>query len=104
MLSRLKDPVPILNSSNVVYRVKCEDCSAFYVGMTTRRLRQRLKEHACQPSSALYRHMSETDHRVLFDKPDILATDSCKTKLLIKESLKIKGLDRKSYMSIYLVP
>ena len=92
MLSKLKDPVPLLDCCNVVYKVSCEECSSFYVGMTTRRLRQRLKEHASQSSSALYRHMSETGHKINFDKPDILTKDSCKSKLLIKESLKIKDL------------
>ena len=91
-LSKLKDPVPVLKRSNVVYQVNCSDCNAFYVGMTTRRLQQRLSEHAGQSCSALYRHASETGHSVQFEDPQILAMDTFKSKLLIKESLKIKEL------------
>ena len=91
-LSRLKEPVPILKRSNVVYQVNCSDCNAFYIGMTTRRLHQRLSEHASQSASALYRHASETGHSLQYDEPNILAMDSVRSKLLIKESLKIKEL------------
>ena len=44
-LSKLKSAYPLKSRSGVVYRVNCLECDEFYIGMTTRRLHQRLKEH-----------------------------------------------------------
>ena len=60
--------------------------------MTTRRLRQRLHEHADQDTSALFKHASDTGHCIDFDAATVLASDSNKIGLLIKETLKIKEL------------
>ena len=76
----------------MVYKVNCGACNAFYVGMTTRRLQQRLSEHSTQSTSALFRHAEETGHTLCMDTPEIIASDSLKSQLLIKESLKIKEL------------
>ena len=88
-LSRLKSRFAIHNESNVVYKVNCKDCPAFYVGMTTRQLCQRLREHKCKDSSALYRHNEDTGHAIDFENPVILDKDIMKTRLLIKESIHI---------------
>ena len=90
-LSKLKSHFPVHKESNVVYQVNCKDCSAFYVGMTTRRLCQRLSEHKCKDSSALYRHSEESDHVIDFDSPIILDRDNIKTRLLTKETLHIQN-------------
>ena len=58
-LCKLKSQFNILQLSNVIYMVNCKDCQAQYVGLTTRRLKQRLHEHASQESSALYGHSVE---------------------------------------------
>lgn len=88
-LSKLKSAIPILSLSNVVYKVTCTDCDSFYVGMTTRRLVQRMQEHSTNENGPLLKHASETGHSVDFTTPDVLATDSFKTRLYIKETLKI---------------
>ena len=97
-LCKLKSSYPRLTCSNVIYKVNCKDCSDFYVGLTTRRLDQRMKEHASSDSSALFKHQLETDHSIGFDLPDVLASDVCKTRLFIKESLKI--LELKAFKSL----
>ena len=89
-LSKLKSPFPIKKCSNVVYKFACKECPAFYVGMTTRQLCQRLEEHKCKDSSALYKHSRETTHKIDFENPIILDKDSIKTRLLIKETLHIQ--------------
>ena len=38
ILSNLKSPVPLLNKSNVVYKINCIECNEFYIGMTKRRV------------------------------------------------------------------
>ena len=41
-LSKLKSSLHKLMRSNVVYKLNCKDCSEFYIGMTCRRLEQRI--------------------------------------------------------------
>ena len=38
VISKLKSVIPKLNRSNVVYKINCQDCNEFYIGLTTRRL------------------------------------------------------------------
>ena len=45
VLSKLKSQISLLNKSNVVYKLNCEDCEEFYIGQTTRRLKKRIQEH-----------------------------------------------------------
>ena len=76
--------------SNVVYRINCKECPAFYVGMTTRRLHQRIQEHSSKAESALCGHSIETNHEIDFSNPSILDKDNIKSRLLIKETLHIQ--------------
>ena len=98
-LSKLKSVFPLTRLSNVIYKVCCKDCQAFYVGLTTRRLQQRLHEHSTKEESALYRHSTETGHQVNFDSPTILDKDTIKTRLLIKETLHIQDSGAKSSLN-----
>ena len=97
-LSKLKCTIPMSSRSGVVYQVNCTDCDDFYVGLTTRRLEQRLKEHSESDNSALRRHALETKHEVDYAHPSILASDQNRTRLYVKESLKIKDLS--AYLSL----
>ena len=97
-LSKLKCQIPVLSLSNVVYKINCKDCSEFYIGKTYRRLSQRIKEHSTSDGSALTKHAITTNHTIDFDNPEVLATDLHHTRLLIKETLKIK--DYSAYKSL----
>ena len=68
----------------------CSVCNEFYVGLTTRQVSQRMKEHSSSDSSALYRHTIETKHPVDVNAPQILAFDCNKSRLFVKESLLIR--------------
>ena len=89
-LSKLKDKISKINMSHLVYKINCTQCSDFYIGMTCRRLRDRLSEHASSETSAVHKHSCDTGHVMDLESPEILATDNFKTRLLIKETLKIK--------------
>jgi hypothetical protein len=91
VLSKLKSSVPLLNRSNVVYKINCLDCSDFYIGMTRRRVHKRLKEHKTRHYCAVYKHLSEQGHTIDFDNPNILCSDNSKIRLLVKESLNISS-------------
>ena len=60
--------------------------------MTIRRLEQRLHEHSTLDSSALKRHSDEANHVIDYTCPVVLATDKDRSRLYIKESLKIREL------------
>lgn len=44
-LSHLKDKIPTLKKSNVVYQISCLDCNKTYIGETSRNLETRINEH-----------------------------------------------------------
>ena len=58
--------------------------------MYNRRLESRLKEHNRDNFSALKRHSMETDHDIDYNVVRVLASDSYKFILQIKETLKIQ--------------
>ena len=91
ILSNLKSPVPLLNKSNVVYKINCNECDEFYIGMTKRRVHIRLKEHKTRHYSAVFKHIHEHKHNIDFEHPKILCNDCNKMRLLVKETLSIIG-------------
>ena len=84
--------------SNVVYKLNCKDCSEFYIGVTCRRLEQRIGEHSTSVSSAVLQHMTSLGHDVAFNDPQILAHDNNRFRLGIKEKLNIHSY--KAYKSL----
>jgi hypothetical protein len=71
--SVLKDKLPSSTSSYVIYQYLCSHCSVSYIGRTTRRLSQRIKEHCpawlgkdCtkQIRSSVLAHLVDTCHPV----------------------------------------
>ena len=91
-LTCLKHPISTLYKSGVVYCVQCSNCDQFYVGMTTRRLHQRISEHRDNRNSALQEHSHRTNHVIDFDNARVLASDIIRSRLYVMEALKIKEL------------
>ena len=87
-LSKLKSVVPILNRSNVVYKLNCTDCNDFHIRMTTRRLHKRLKEHQKRKYCAVCKHL-ELGHKIDCINPQIIGHDNIKIRLQVKETLHI---------------
>ena len=44
--------LPILKHSNLIYHVACNECEAFYIGLTNTRLKGELNEHKPNENSA----------------------------------------------------
>ena len=97
-LSKLKSRLDLLSNSGVVYKVNCDNCVEFYIGMTTRRLRERMSEHKESDCSAIQKHMTSCGHKMNLDSPEILGSDSLQSRLYIKEALFIK--DYSAYNSL----
>ena len=51
-----------------------------------------MKEHVSSHSSALMKHHVETGHRNEYDLPEVQASDMCKTRHFVKETLEIQEL------------
>ena len=97
----VKDRVPTLQRSSVVYTYKCDGCTASYVGKTYRHLKARADEHRGISSktgavihtsthSSIREHCQSTNHPFKYENFNILTTASSKLELLIKETILIK--------------
>ena len=81
LLSRPKDVIPLWSKSNVVYKVKCKECKASYVGETTRRLETRMTEHrrAVQRGEtnilALADHAWRVNHQIDWNSTTVLGVN-----------------------------
>ena len=79
--------------SHVVYRLDCSNCSAGYIGVTTRSLPARVQEHRDAlkgvRSSAVADHSLRTGHGEDWSYVNILAGDYNEHNLFYLESLLI---------------
>jgi len=88
------------NKTDVVYKIRCNDCDASYVGQTERKLKTRIKEHMnnfkLDPSrhSVLTEHMRELNHSFDWNNVLILDVEYHYQKRLISEMFHIKSQSR----------
>lgn len=64
-------------NSNVVYKIKCNTCGAYYVGQTKQRLRDRVTQHKSDirvkpKACALANHVATLDHIIDFNNTEVL--------------------------------
>jgi len=91
-----KDRNDVLANNNVVYKIKCINCNASYVGQTKRQLCTSIKEHSnnhksiTSKVSVLTQHMLEHSHTFDWKNTQILDTEPSYFKRLISEMLHIK--------------
>ena len=98
---RVKDFIPKLWSSHVVYKINCDSCNEFYIGKTINTLYERFHTgknsghlHPENVNSPLLKHIKKhPDHVFNSDNVQILDYDSCDNTLYTKESLYI-GLEK----------
>ena len=80
---------PVMNRSFVVYSIDCLECPSQYIGMTSRILKQRIKEHSTKNNREVKIHNLSTDHQIDFDDVRILDVDKNRFRLFVKESPQI---------------
>ena len=98
MLSRVKDPTPTLQKSNVVYCIPCDTCHRVYIGQTSRLLKTRIDEHkravkfARIEESAVAEHIWVSKHQINFQSVAVLAHERNLHLRLMLESWYIRKL------------
>ena len=101
-LFRFKDSLEKKICSGIIYRYTCSNCKVTYYGKTFSHFYIRVAEHMGISNltgkrlknvmqSAIYDHLLQCNCTINFDDFDILAAESNKFKLLLKENLLIKG-------------
>jgi hypothetical protein len=76
--------------SLVVYRLKCMDCDAEYIGKSERILNERIHEHLKDKESHVFQHILNEKHRIDVENVEILDRASNDLKLQLKEMLYIR--------------
>ena len=96
----IKDSIPKLHRSSVVYRYTCSGCNAAYIGKTMHHLLTRADEHhgissytgktlQTQTHSSIRNHCHQTGHPFTYDAFNIISSARSGFELFIKESLVI---------------
>ncbi len=96
--SNLKDKVPILAKSDVVYCIPCSSCDKTYIGQTTRQLKDRIVSHKSDSRlhperCALADHVHSLQHQMDYDSVRVLTSESHYSKRLFKEMAFISQSD-----------
>lgn len=74
-----------------IYKIKCKNCEAHYIGLTTRNITTRFKEHKNnRPKSALGTHLIEHKHDTDLNHTQLLHHSNNFAKLCILEHFEIE--------------
>ena len=106
ILTHTKTPTAAKHQKNVIYKIPCEDCEAFYIGQTCRPLIKRIKEHeACHRfnnlvdsatgniKSAPAKHGRDLGHKISLSSTSIIATCNHRSQLDLLEHAAISTLE-----------
>ena len=90
-LCNLKDKLPTGNVKNSVYKINCSECSAAYVGETSRQTQTRIAEHQGYitkktQTSGIYQHHSRVGHTMDWNNFKIIAVNKNQQKRQFIES------------------
>ena len=90
----LRTNIPVLQRSNVIYMMRCSDCSACYIGKTKRKLRTRVCEHRTALKGIGLSRKAEQSlragHMIDWTNVEVIGFDCSDIRLLYKETYLIK--------------
>ena len=94
LITRGKDNTALTEQTNVVYKLKCKNCDATYVGETKRKMSVRIKEHEknIQKDDQLFvinEHVKNLGHQIDFENPQILDREDNWHKRIFSEMIHI---------------
>lgn len=98
LFSKIKDPIPLTQQRDVIYKVPCTNCHCSYIGQTTQHLQKRLAQHKrdCNitnidnPKSGLAIHHFSEGHNFEFSKVEVLDKETNLKKRLFLEMAHIQ--------------
>ena len=106
ILTHTNTPTPAKQQKNVIYKIPCGDCDAFYIGQTCRSLTKCIKEHeACHClnnlidsatgniKSAPAKHGWDLGHRIAWSSTSIIASCKHRSQLDLLEHAAISMLE-----------
>ena len=90
----LRTNISVLQRSNVIYMMRCSDCSACYIGKTKRKLHNRVCEHRAalkgRGFSCIAEHSLRAGHRISWTNVEVIGSDYSDIRLLYKEIFLIE--------------
>ena len=90
----LRTNIPVLQRSNVIYMMRCSDCSACYISKTMRKLHTRGCEHRAalkgRGLSCIAEHSLRAGNRIEWTNVEVIGSDCSDITLLYKETFLIK--------------
>lgn len=91
MFSKLKDKVPPLKQSHIVYQIPCNNCNGVYIGQTSQNLYERLKGHKySNNSTSLRKHAINKKHTFNYDNITILTKELNNKSRTVLEAIHIQ--------------
>ena len=87
-----KDKISKLDKSGTVYKIKCGDCDATYVGETERCLKKRVAEHH-RSSSPVGHHMTHQQHTFSESEVSVLHQETGWFRREVAEAIHITSSD-----------
>ncbi len=94
-INKVKDTITINTESSIMYSIPCS-CGKVYIGETTRRLEQKVKENqdACkrgdEKASAIAEHAWQQHHPIKWEEVRVVGRASKNRGLKFKEALHIQ--------------
>ena len=106
IFTHTKTPTPAKLQKNVIYKIPCNDCDAYYIGQTRRPLLKRIKEHeACHwlnnlmdcstgnIKSAPAKHGRDHGHRIASESTSVIDSCNHRSQLDLLEHAAIVTMD-----------
>ena len=83
-----------LQKSNVIYMIRCSDCSACYIGKLKRKSHTRVSKHRAALNrrgfSCIAEHSLHASHRIDWTNEEVIGSDCSDIGLFYKEAFLIK--------------
>lgn len=92
---KLKDKDPIVDKSNAVYSIPCNNCDKVYIGQTKRYIKKRVYENQYNKTlhpnkhTSLTKHMTKLNHQIAYDKVRVVRHERNYKKRLVHEMTNI---------------
>ncbi|XP_044764491.1 uncharacterized protein LOC123321050 [Coccinella septempunctata] len=102
--TKLKERTPILQQSEIVYKIECNNCTKCYIGQTKQLLQERIRQHKndaekshITQGTALAAHVHAEGHKFNFSEVTVLDYEPIYGGRLISEMVHIRSNNTVNY-------